>query len=54
VAVNVALATSQVQERFAQLGTVPMSMTPVEFGKFIVNESEKWGMVFKPAGIKAE
>jgi tripartite-type tricarboxylate transporter receptor subunit TctC len=54
VAVNVALAAPGVQERFAQLGTVPMSMTPVEFGKFIVNESEKWGMVFKPAGIKAD
>jgi len=29
-------------------------MTPGEFGKFVANETEKWGKVFKSAGIKAE
>ena len=53
-AVNAALAASEVRERFAQLGTFPVSMTPAEFGKFVANETEKWGKVFKSAGIKAE
>jgi tripartite-type tricarboxylate transporter receptor subunit TctC len=53
-AVNAALAAPGVKERFAQLGTFPVSMTPLEFGKFVVDESEKWGKVFKSAGIKAE
>ncbi|MFY9897902.1 MAG: tripartite tricarboxylate transporter substrate-binding protein, partial [Xanthobacteraceae bacterium] len=47
-AVNAALVEdSEVQKRFAQLGTVPVSMTPGEFGKLIVDESDKWGKVFK-------
>jgi hypothetical protein len=29
-------------------------MTPGEFGKLIVDETEKWAKVFKAAGIKAE
>jgi hypothetical protein len=29
-------------------------MTPAEFGKLIVVESEKWGNLFKSAGIRAE
>jgi tripartite-type tricarboxylate transporter receptor subunit TctC len=53
-AVSAALADSGIQTRFAQLGTVPVSMTPAEFGKLIGVESEKWGKVFKSAGIKAE
>jgi tripartite-type tricarboxylate transporter receptor subunit TctC len=53
-AVNAALEDSEVQKRFAQLGTVPVSTTPGEFGKLIVDETEKWAKVFKAAGIKAE
>ena len=33
---------------------VPMSMTPAEFGKFIADETEKWGKVIRAANIKAE
>jgi tripartite-type tricarboxylate transporter receptor subunit TctC len=53
-AVNAVLADSEVQERFAQLGTVPVLMTPAEFGKLIVDESQKWGNVFKSASIRLE
>jgi tripartite-type tricarboxylate transporter receptor subunit TctC len=31
-----------------------MSMTPAEFRKFIVAETEKWSKVIRAAGIKAE
>jgi tripartite-type tricarboxylate transporter receptor subunit TctC len=54
-AVNAVLVEdSEVQRRFAQLGTAPVSMTPGEFGKLIADESDKWGKVFRAAGIKAE
>jgi len=29
--------------RLSDLGGIPMSMTPVDFGKLIVDETEKWG-----------
>jgi hypothetical protein len=32
----------------------PMSMTPAEFGKFMLDETEKWAKVIKFAGIKPE
>jgi hypothetical protein len=31
-----------------------MSMTSAAFGKFIVNEAEKWGEVIRAAHITAE
>jgi hypothetical protein len=29
-------------------------MTPTDFGKFIADETEKWGKVVKFVGIKAD
>jgi hypothetical protein len=29
-------------------------MTPVQFGQFVANETEKWAKVVKFAGIKAD
>ena len=31
--------------RFAKIGVEPMSMTPVEFGQFIADETKKWAKV---------
>jgi hypothetical protein len=31
-----------------------MPTTPVEFGKLMANEAEKWSKVIRAAGIKAE
>jgi hypothetical protein len=31
-----------------------MSMTPAEFGKFMLDETEKWGKVIRAANIKPE
>jgi tripartite-type tricarboxylate transporter receptor subunit TctC len=31
-----------------------MSMTPAEFEKFVVDETEKWGKVVRAANIKPE
>jgi tripartite-type tricarboxylate transporter receptor subunit TctC len=52
--INAALADPKMKARLADLGGVPMSMTPAEFGKFIADETEKWAKVVKFAGIKAE
>jgi hypothetical protein len=40
-------------ERIADLGGVPMPMTPADFGQFVAEETEKWGKVVKFAGAKA-
>jgi hypothetical protein len=29
-------------------------MTPVEFGKLVADETEKWGKIIRVANIKAE
>jgi len=52
--INAALADPKFKARLADLGGVPMSMTPSEFGIFIANETEKWGKVVRNLGIKAE
>jgi tripartite-type tricarboxylate transporter receptor subunit TctC len=49
-----ALADPKMKTRIAELGGVPMPMTPAEFGKFTADETEKWAKVIKFSGIKAE
>jgi hypothetical protein len=38
--------------KLADLGVVPAPMTTSEFGKFIINETEKCGKVIRTANIK--
>jgi tripartite-type tricarboxylate transporter receptor subunit TctC len=52
--INAGLADPQVKARFADMGLEPMLMTPAEFGKFITEETEKYGKVVKFANIKPE
>jgi len=52
--VNVALADPKMRARLADLGGLPMPMTPAEFSQFIAQETEKWGKVIRAANIKAE
>ncbi len=52
--VNVALAEPKVKARLADLGGTPMPMTPAEFGRLVVTETEKWAKVVKAAGAKAD
>jgi tripartite-type tricarboxylate transporter receptor subunit TctC len=37
--------------KFANLGSVPKAMTPAEFGKFVVEDTEKWAKVIRAANI---
>jgi tripartite-type tricarboxylate transporter receptor subunit TctC len=47
-------ANPNMKARLDGLGVDPMSMTSAEFGKFVADESEKWGKVIRAANIKAE
>ena len=40
--------------RLADLGGTPLPGSPVQFGKLITEETEKWAKVIKFAGIKAD
>ena len=51
--INATLADHEIKRRLGDLGGVPMPMTPAEFGKFIVAETEKWGKAVKFSGAKA-
>ena len=52
--VNAVLADPRLKARFADLGIIPMPMTPAECQKFITAETEKWAKVIKFAGIKPD
>jgi len=52
--INAGLADSKLKARLADLGAVPMPMTPTDFGKFIADETEKWAKVIRTANIKPE
>jgi tripartite-type tricarboxylate transporter receptor subunit TctC len=52
--INVALADPNMKTRFADLGGTVLAGSPAEFGKLIVEETDKWGGVIRAAGIKAE
>jgi tripartite-type tricarboxylate transporter receptor subunit TctC len=53
-AVNAVLAEPALKARFADLGIIPMPMTPAECQNFITAETEKWAKVIKFANIKPE
>jgi tripartite-type tricarboxylate transporter receptor subunit TctC len=52
--VNAALADTAFKARLAELGGEPFASSPADFGKFIVDDTEKWGKVIRAAGIKAD
>jgi tripartite-type tricarboxylate transporter receptor subunit TctC len=53
-AFTAALSDPNIQKRIAELGGVPMPMTPNEFGKLLTDETEKWAQVVRSAGISVE
>jgi len=53
-AINAGLADPKIKARLAQLASVPAPMSRVEFGRYIVEYTEKWGRVIRAAGIKVQ
>ena len=52
--VNAALADPKLRARLAELDGTVLAGSPTDFGKFIADETEKWGKVIRAAYIKAE
>jgi tripartite-type tricarboxylate transporter receptor subunit TctC len=52
--INVGLADPKIKAQLAELGAEVLAGSPADFGKLIVQETEKWGKVIKFAGIKAD
>jgi tripartite-type tricarboxylate transporter receptor subunit TctC len=52
--INAALADSTIKARLIDLGSTVITGSPAEFGKFIGEETDKWGKVIRAANIKPE
>jgi len=52
--INAVLANPKMKARLADLGGAPLVGSPADFGKFIAEETEKWGKVVKFSGAKAD
>jgi tripartite-type tricarboxylate transporter receptor subunit TctC len=52
--INTGLGAPGMNARLADLGGIPLSGTPSDFGKLIAEETEKWGKVIRGANIKVE
>jgi tripartite-type tricarboxylate transporter receptor subunit TctC len=52
--INLGLADSKMKNRFANLGGTALRGTPAEFGRFLVDETEKWGKVVRYSGARPD
>ncbi len=53
-AINAGLADPKFKARFDDLGAEIFAGSPADFGKFIVDYTEKWAKVIRAAGVKAQ
>jgi tripartite-type tricarboxylate transporter receptor subunit TctC len=51
--INAALTDAKIKARLADLGGAALGGSTADFGKLIVEDTEKWARVVKFAGIKA-
>jgi tripartite-type tricarboxylate transporter receptor subunit TctC len=52
--INAALTDAKIKARLADLGSTPLPASAANYAKLLADETEKWGMVVKFAGIKPE
>jgi len=52
--INAILAEPEIKKRLAELGGVPLTGAPEDFGKIIVSETDKWEKVVKFAGARVD
>jgi tripartite-type tricarboxylate transporter receptor subunit TctC len=53
-AVNEALKDPKLLARLSEMGGIPKQMTPVEFGKYMTEETEKWRKVVEFSGASVD
>jgi len=53
VEINAGLADPKLKARLADFGGAVFALSPADFGKFIADETEKWGKVIQAINIKA-
>lgn len=53
-AVNAALNTRQVQEKFSSLNLTPGGGTPADMAKIVKADTERWGGIIRSLGLKAD
>jgi tripartite-type tricarboxylate transporter receptor subunit TctC len=53
-AINASLAEPKFKERLAELGGVPLTMTPGEYKTLLTEETEKWAKVIHAANIRPD
>jgi tripartite-type tricarboxylate transporter receptor subunit TctC len=52
--INAALVDPSMKARIADFGYTTLASSPADFGKFIAEETEKWGKVIRAANIKPD
>ena len=52
--INQALNDPGIKKRIADLGDMTLATSPAEFGKLVLDETDKWRKVTQKANIKAE
>ena len=52
--ITAGLADPKLKARIADFGGTPFALSPSDFGKFIADETEKWGKVIRAANIKPQ
>jgi tripartite-type tricarboxylate transporter receptor subunit TctC len=53
-AINAGLADQRLKSRFAELSAAVLPGSPADFGKLLVDETEKWAKVVKFSGASAD
>jgi len=52
--INAGLVDVKIKAQLADLGVTVLALSPTDFGRFIADETEKWGKVVKFAGLKPD
>jgi tripartite-type tricarboxylate transporter receptor subunit TctC len=52
--INAGLSDAKIKARFVDMGAATLPGSPTDFGKLIVDETEKWAKVIRAANIKPE